>query len=230
MERISGASAGMTMLVTHIAASTSSFTWMCIEWAHKKKPTLIGAVSGAVTGLVVITPAAGYVDQTGAFVMGLIGALSCYPIIVIKNRLGYDQKALKDEYPDAFGVHAIGGMVGCFWTGLFANPDIHNRRTGVPVAAGAFYFNADQLGWQIVGIIFTVLWSATITAVLLFCLKFTIGINAPEEESESEPELETANPVMKSVSPPPRAEYVHPLQMSVMQPMPYGYPQMARPY
>jgi Amt family ammonium transporter len=170
----------MAMLVTHIAASTCSFFWMLIEYAHKRQFTLVGAVSGAVTGLVVITPAAGFVDQTGAFVMGLLGALCCYPAVVVKNKFGLDQKATRDDYPDAFGVHAIGGMVGTFWTGLFANPEINL------LAKGAFYFNDKLLGWQIVGIIFVVLWSAVLTAIIMLALKFTIGIDVPDEEPETE--------------------------------------------
>jgi Amt family ammonium transporter len=170
----------MAMLVTHIAASTCSFFWMLIEYAHKRQFTLVGAVSGAVTGLVVITPAAGFVDQTGAFVMGLLGALCCYPAVVAKNKFGLDQKATRDDYPDAFGVHAIGGMVGTFWTGLFANPEINL------LAKGAFYFNDKLLGWQIVGIIFVVLWSAVLTTIIMLALKFTIGIDVPDEEPEAD--------------------------------------------
>ena len=169
------------MLVTHISASTCCLTWIIIESIHKGKPTVIGAITGAITGLIVITPASGFVDQTGGFVMGLFGALSCYPFLLLKNRLELDEKPSVSDYPDAFGVHAIGGMVGAFWTGLFANPDIHDRR-----AAGGFYFNGDQLGWQIVGIFFAVVWSAIFTAIIMLTLKFTIGINQVEETEIAE--------------------------------------------
>jgi len=180
-----GKSAGMAMLVTHIAASTTCFFWMIIEWLHKGNPTLVGAVSGAITGLVVITPASGYVDQTGAFAMGLIGAICCYPAVVVKNKLSLDEKASISDYPDAFGVHAIAGMVGAFWTGMFANPDINSQ-------SGAFYFNDKRLAWQIVAIIFVVLWSATFTAILMLILKFTIGINVAEP-ADPEPDQKSSD-------------------------------------
>jgi Amt family ammonium transporter len=191
-----GTSAAMAMLVTHIAASTCSFTWMLIEYAHKREVSLVGIVSGAVTGLVVITPAAGFVDQTGAFVMGLFGALSCYPAVLVKNHFGLDQKPQKDGYPDAFGVHAIGGIVGVFWTGLFANPDIN------VIGKGAFYFNAKLLGWQIVGIIFVVLWTAVWSAIIMFGLKFTVGIDVPGASEPSPEVADVANP-KKTPSPLP---------------------------
>ena len=215
----------MAMLVTHIAASTCSFFWMLIEYAHKRQFTLVGAVSGAVTGLVVITPAAGFVDQTGAFAMGLIGALCCYPAVVAKNKFGLDQKALRDDYPDAFGVHAIGGMVGTFWTGLFANPEINL------LATGAFYFNDKLLGWQIVGIIFVVLWSAVLTAIIMLALKFTIGIDVPDEEPEADsteiaevPKAPVAyfmpGPSLTLNTPPPPALMMPMFTMPVQQSMP----------
>ena len=223
--QIPGTSAAMAMLVTHIAASTCSFFWMLIEYAHKRQFTLVGAVSGAVTGLVVITPAAGFVDQTGAFAMGLIGALCCYPAVVAKNKFGLDQKALRDDYPDAFGVHAIGGMVGTFWTGLFANPEINL------LATGAFYFNDKLLGWQIVGIIFVVLWSAVLTAIIMLALKFTIGIDVPDEEPEADsaeiaevPKAPVAyfmpGPSLTLNTPPPPALMMPMFTMPVQQSMP----------
>jgi ammonium transporter, Amt family len=91
----------MAMLITHLAAATCSFTWMLIEWLHTRTPTIIGAVSGAITGLVIITPAAGYVDHTGAFVMGLVGAPLCYGGIMFKNWIG---------------LHSVGGIVGAILT------------------------------------------------------------------------------------------------------------------
>ena len=98
-----GGGAGMAMLVTHIAASTAGLSWMTTEWVLKGKPTVLGIVSGGIAGLVVITPGAGYVDQTGAFFMGLIGGVACYFGIQLKNALGFDDAL------DAFGVHGIGG-------------------------------------------------------------------------------------------------------------------------
>lgn len=207
-------SATMIVLVTHIAASTSSFTWILMECVHRKKPSLVGAVCGAVTGLVVVSPGCGYIDQTGAFVMGIAGAVSCYGVLALKNRLGCDHNI----------IHAVGGIVGCVLTGLFANPDIHNRRTGASSAAGAFYLNADQLGWQIVGVMLCALWSAVITLVLMLVLKYTVGLNAVEEPEAEETVTENMQPVM--VCAPMPVEYVHSIPMSVMQPVPYAYQHM----
>jgi ammonia channel protein AmtB len=227
----SGKSAGMAMLVTHIAASTTCFFWMIIEWLHKGNPTLVGAVSGAITGLVVITPASGYVDQTGAFAMGLLGAICCYPAVVVKNKLSLDEKASISDYPDAFGVHAIGGMVGAFWTGMFANPDINSQ-------SGAFYFNDKRLAWQIVAIIFVVLWSATLTAILMLILKFTIGINVAEP-AEPDSETDQKSPDQKAETfqyflpntPPPAFQTMqyHPVAIPVTGTAVFGPPSFQHP-
>lgn len=178
-----GSSAGMAMLVTHICASTCAFTWMIIEWVRTGKPTVIGVVSGAITGLVIITPAAGFVDQTGAFFMGLVGAATCYALIVGKNALGMDEKPNVSLYPDAFGVHGVAGVVGGFLTGLFANPAVGG-------AAGAFYQNGEQLGWQILGMLITIGWTAVVTSIILLALKFSIGINAEQEPQKKTPVYE----------------------------------------
>lgn len=164
-----GGGAGMAMLVTHIAASTAGLSWMATEWVLKGKPTVLGIVSGGIAGLVVITPGAGYVDQTGAFFMGLIGGVACYFGIQLKNALGFDDAL------DAFGVHGVGGIVGGILTGCFAKPDIGG-------ASGLFYGNGEQLGWQIAGILMTSVYSAAGTAIIMLALKFTIGIRVSDEE------------------------------------------------
>jgi Amt family ammonium transporter len=193
-----GSSAGMAMLVTHICASTCAFTWMVIEWVRTGKPTVIGVVSGAITGLVIITPAAGFVDQTGAFVMGLVGACACYFLVMGKNALGMDEKPSVSLYPDAFGVHGVAGVVGGFMTGLFANPAVGG-------VAGAFYQNGEQLGWQLLGMLITIGWTAVVTAIILLALKFSIGINAEQEPQQHK------LPVMEE----------HPLQPAMqLMPMP----------
>ncbi|MGB1605070.1 MAG: ammonium transporter, partial [Promethearchaeia archaeon] len=87
-----GTSAGWALMTTHICATTCAFTWMLVEWKRSGQPTLIGIVSGAITGLVLITPGAGFVDQTGAFVIGLVGAPICYALVVAKNYAGIDEK------------------------------------------------------------------------------------------------------------------------------------------
>jgi len=213
-----GTNAGMALLITQLCAATSSFTWMLIEWLHTGKPTIIGAVSGAVTGLVVISPAAGFVDHTAAFVMGLIGATLCYGTLFLKNKFGLDQKPRQSDYPDAFGVHAVGGIVGTLIVGFFANPDIGPHAGVWYKLGGDVYTNGEQLGWQFAGVALTVGYTATVTTILLLALKFTIGINNPDEPEEPEKAIE-----MPEAAPPPTI---------VHQPVIYqmgGYPGMAPP-
>ncbi|KAJ1488105.1 ammonium transporter family-domain-containing protein [Baffinella frigidus] len=144
---------------------------MCLEWYMRKKPSVLGIVSGSVMGLVMITPGAGYVDQTGAFFIGLIGGVLGYFSIQLKHRLGFDDAL------DAFGVHGIGGIVGGLLTGLFANPDING-------AAGAFYGNPMQFPLQIYGIVVVIAWSGVLSAIILKCIDLTIGLRVTEEEED----------------------------------------------
>jgi ammonium transporter, Amt family len=103
--------AGFAVLTTQISAATCALAWMATEWRHRGKPSVLGIVCGAVSGLVIVTPGAGYVDQTGAFCMGLIGAPIVYFGLQAKHHAGYDDAL------DAFGVHGMGGIVGCILTG-----------------------------------------------------------------------------------------------------------------
>jgi Amt family ammonium transporter len=221
-------SAGMALLITHLAASTSAFTWMLLEWLHTGNPTVIGTVSGAVTGLIVITPAAGFVDHTGAFVMGLIGALLSYPIIFIKNKVGLDEKPNQSAYPDAFGVHAIGGILGGLMVGFFANPAINLRAGAWYPLEGDKYTNGRQLGWQFAGIGITVGYVAVTTAILMLILKITIGICNPEpeeEEPEAVPEQKTLVIQPVAMQPVMMARYPS-VAMPAMMPMGMGMPMM----
>jgi Amt family ammonium transporter len=129
--------------------------------------------SGAVTGLVLITPASGYVDQTAAFVMGLMGTPIIYFGLKIKKWLGYDDAL------DAFGVHGVGGMVGGFFTGFFA----HGWVSGVESKTGVFYGSpmGIQLGIQVYAIVVVAGWSFTISALLLFIIDKTLGLRVPGE-------------------------------------------------
>jgi hypothetical protein len=163
--------------------------------------------------------------------MGLLGAICCYPAVVVKNKLSLDEKASISDYPDAFGVHAIGGMVGAFWTGMFANPDINSQ-------SGAFYFNDKRLAWQIVAIIFVVLWSATLTAILMLILKFTIGINVAEP-AEPDSETDQKSPDQKAETfqyflpntPPPAFQTMqyHPVAIPVTGTAVFGPPSFQHP-
>ena len=99
---------------TNTAAAAAAVSWSLIEWYHKKKPTVLGACSGAVAGLVAITPAAGYVTPMGAMAIGLLVSFACYGAILLKGRLGYDDSL------DVFGVHGVGGAFGAIAVGVFA--------------------------------------------------------------------------------------------------------------
>ena len=172
--------AGMAMLVTHISASTAGLTWIIIEWLHVGKPSVLGAVSGAVAGLVVITPGSGFLDQSGAFVCGITAAPVCYLGIKLKGMLGYDDAL------DAFGVHGIGGIWGGILTGLFARPNI-----GGEGVAGAFYGNPKQLGIQLAGILFTMAFSFIMTMIILVPLDLILkavtgqGVRVSEEVEDA---------------------------------------------
>ena len=122
--------AANAFMVTHIATAVAAMTWMAIDWIVNKKPTTVGACTGAVAGLVAITPAAGTVDLLGAFFIGIITPIVCFCMVaIVKPKFGYDDAL------DAFGVHGIGGIVGSVLTGVFATRYI----TGEGGAEGALY-------------------------------------------------------------------------------------------
>ena len=165
--------AAMAMTVTQIAAAAAGLAWMFIEWATHKKPTVLGVVSGAVAGLVAITPAAGFVGPKGALAIGILSGLICFwGATSLKHKLGYDDSL------DVFAVHGLGGITGAILTGVFAVEAIGGT-------AGALEGNVAQIGAQFYGIIATILWSALATAVIIFILDKTIGIRV-DDESEAE--------------------------------------------
>lgn len=141
--------AASAFMVTNTAAATGGLAWMFVEWKRSKSPTLLGIASGAVAGLVGITPAAGFVALEGAFAIGIVaGVLGYAGVAVIKQRLGYDDSL------DAFGIHGICGIWGAVATGLFASPAVTRG------AAGLFYGNPKQVLIQILSIIGTIAFSA----------------------------------------------------------------------
>jgi ammonium transporter, Amt family len=148
--------AANAILVSIFAAAVSGLVWLMIEWFIIKKPTLIGLASGVVSGLVGITPAAGFVDITGALVIGVgAGIVGYLGVVVLKEKLGHDDTL------DAFGMHGLVGIFGALMTGLFANPAI----SGVATYAGVFYGKSDQLLIQLTYTGATVLFSAVGTFV-----------------------------------------------------------------
>ena len=168
--------AGMAMAVTQIAAAVAAITWMIVEWIVHRKPTLLGLATGAVAGLVAITPAAGFVDPMGAFWIGIGAGVVCYfASTTLKKALGYDDAL------DVFGVHAVGGIVGAVLTGVFATAAV----TGADAPVGAIDGNWGQVGVQIEGIVATILYSGIMSFVLLMVTKLFFGLRVtPQEEVE----------------------------------------------
>ena len=165
--------AAMAMTVTQIAAAAAGLTWMLIEWVIQKKPTVLGIVSGAVAGLVAITPAAGFVGPKGALAIGILAGLICFwGATVLKHKLKYD-----DSF-DVFAVHGLGGITGAVLTGVFAVEAIGGT-------AGALEGNISQISTQLYGIAATIIWSAVATAIIIFAVDKTIGIRV-DKDSEAE--------------------------------------------
>ena len=168
--------AGMAMAVTQIAAAMAAVTWMVVEWIMHKKPTLLGLATGAVAGLVAITPAAGFVDPMSAFWIGLAAGAICYfASTSLKRAIGYDDAL------DVFGVHAVGGIVGAVLTGVFATAAI----TGADAPLGAIDGNWAQVGVQIKGIVVTIVYCGIGTFILLMLTRLFFGLRvSPQEEVE----------------------------------------------
>ena len=168
-----GGNAAFAMLVTQTSAAAGSLTWMFYEWAVLKKPSVLGLVSGAVAGLVAITPAAGFVSPAGAVAIGSIAGFSCcWACAWLKYSLGYDDAL------DVFGIHGIGGLLGALLTGVFALEEIGN-------APGAVEGNLYQVWVQFEGVLYVSIWSALCTLVILYLVKVTIGLRVtPEDEAE----------------------------------------------
>ncbi|MFA6989178.1 MAG: ammonium transporter [Candidatus Gastranaerophilaceae bacterium] len=157
---------------TQIATAVAAFSWMIIEWAHRKKPTALGIASGAVAGLVAITPAAGFVQPLPAMIIGFMAGIICYVFVsIIKPKLGYDDSL------DAFGVHGIGGMWGALATGLFATKLIN------PAGAnGFFYGNPSLLIGQFISIVVTVVYAFVVSSILLKLIDMVIGLRITADE------------------------------------------------
>lgn len=159
--------AGVALINTLLAAAAASVSWKIIEVMEKKKPSLIGVLSGIVAGLVAITPAAGFVDPKGAVIIGLIAGPACYAASVwIKKLLRYDDSL------DAFGIHGAGGLVGALLTGVFASAAINS------LSEGATVLN------QAIGLLWTIVYSAAGTFVILLICKFTTGLRVSAEGEE----------------------------------------------
>ncbi|HTK36477.1 MAG TPA: ammonium transporter [Caulobacteraceae bacterium] len=160
--------AGAAMANTQIATAAAAMAWMVVEWVERRKPSMLGMASGAVAGLVAVTPASGFVNPQGALVIGLVAGAGCYASAVwLKRLLKYDDSL------DAFGVHGIGGLIGALLTGVFADAAIN------PLG------KVHSIVTQAYGCIGTIAWTAIGTLVILFVCKFTTGLR-PSEEDEVE--------------------------------------------
>jgi Amt family ammonium transporter len=166
-----GGSAGMAMLVTQIATASAALAWMFSEWASHGKPSVLGIVSGAVAGLVAITPASGTVGPIGALAIGAAAGVICFLAATrLKRRFGYDDSL------DVFGVHAVGGIVGAILTGAFAFPALGGVWDPGDATIGG------QVWVQVKSVAFTVLYSGTITWVLLKLVDAVMGLRVTDEE------------------------------------------------
>lgn len=169
-----GSLAGIAFVNTNTAAAMSAVSWMFLEWLLLGKPTLLGLCSGAVAGLVAITPAAGFVSPVGALIIGLLaGIVPFFVVARIKPILGYDDTL------DVFGIHGIAGTLGAILTGIFADPKINE------VGKGLLYGSPDQLYRQIVGVIVTFVYSGIMTLVILLVVKLLVGLRVNIDDETS---------------------------------------------
>ena len=162
----SGGSAALAFTTTQTAAAAGALSWMLAEWFHAGKPSALGAASGIVAGLVVITPAAGFVTPGWALLMGLSAGLVCYGGVMMKHRFGYDDSL------DAFGVHGIGGAWGAIATGIFATVG----------ATGLIGGNVHQLWVQLLGVVAGGGYAIVVTLLLLFVLGKTMGLRVEKDD------------------------------------------------
>jgi len=164
--------ASAAFINTNTATAMAALSWMFTEWIYSKKPTLLGLASGAVAGLVAITPAAGFVDIKGSLIIGLLaGIIPFFAVAYLKPKLGYDDAL------DAFGIHGVAGTIGAILTGIFANPAINEAGKGL------LYGNPSQLFIQLIAVGVTIVYVAIATAVILFIIKALVGLRVePDNE------------------------------------------------
>jgi ammonium transporter, Amt family len=167
--------AAIALVTTNTSAAAAALSWVFVEWLHRGKPTVLGAVSGAVAGLVAITPGAGFVTVLSSIAIGLVGGALCYlAVSILKAKLGYDDAL------DAFGCHGIGGIWGALATGILATKAVN------PAGAdGLLYGNAAQLGIQGIGVLVTILFAGVATFVILKLISLVFKLRASVDEEEN---------------------------------------------
>ncbi len=167
---VAGERAALAMLITQTSAAAGALTWMFYEWALLRKPSILGLVSGAVAGLVAITPAAGYVSPGGAIAIGILaGFCCCWACAYLKYKLRYDDAL------DVFGIHGVGGLLGAILTGVFALEEIGN-------SSGAVEGNLIQVWVQIKGVLVVAAWCAIGTTIILFGIRVFTSLRVSEED------------------------------------------------
>jgi len=163
--------AANAFVVTHVASGVAALTWILMEWLHRGEPTTLGGASGAVAGLVAITPASGFVGPMSAVIIGGLAGIICYGGILLKARLGYDDSL------DVVGIHGVGGTWGALATGLFASTAINPN-----AANGLFFGNPLQLWIQFVSVIASMAFAFGMTLIILKAVDWIIGLRVSEEE------------------------------------------------
>ncbi len=178
----SNAFAALAFINTFVATAAAGAAWAIIEQITHKKPSLLGAVSGVVAGLVAITPAAGFAHPGTAIILGAVASVICYFFVTtVKNKLNYDDSL------DVFGIHAVGGIVGAIGTGIVADPALGGQGWidyTAPVAVAGEFDMAGQVITQIYAVGVTVAWTGVVSAVLFMILKYTLGLR-PDAEAET---------------------------------------------
>jgi len=178
----SNAFAALAFINTFVATAAAGAAWAMIEQITHKKPSLLGAASGVVAGLVAITPAAGFAHPGTAIILGAVASIICYFFVTtVKNKLGYDDSL------DVFGIHAVGGIVGAIATGIVADPALGGQGWidyTAPVATAGEFDLVGQVITQCWAVGVTVAWTGAVSAVLFLILKYTLGLR-PDAEAET---------------------------------------------
>lgn len=172
--------AAIAFVNTHFATCAAALGWMVLEWLIRGKPTMLGVASGAVAGLVAITPAAGFVGPMSSLIIGFLAGVFCYLAVLAKPKLGYDDAL------DVVGVHFVGGLWGALATGLFASKAVNDAG-----ADGLFFGNPAQLGIQALAVIVTIVYSFVVSLILFKVLDAIMGLRVEEEDEISGLDLAT---------------------------------------
>ena len=179
--------AALAILNTVVATAAAALAWAFGEWALRGHPSLLGAVSGAIAGLVGVTPAAGFVGPMGAIAIGLVAGLVCmWFVVVLKSRMGIDDSL------DVFGIHGIGGIIGAILTGVFASPSLGGAGVWDYAAGAVAEFNmGSQVYNQTLGVVICIIWSAVVSFVAIHLVKATMGLRVNQSDERQGLDLTT---------------------------------------